>query len=276
MTALPGKALAALRLGLRLPLFITFLLLCVVIALGLRLAEALRGKPVDRGPVVHALLATLCKLLGFRLQINGQAPPQAALFVSNHISWTDIPVLAACTPLRFLAKEEVGKWPLIGWLATEGGTLFIKRRSGQALRVREQITQALRDSQSILIFPEGTTTAGISVLPFHGRLLGAAADAGVPVQPISIGYRRDGLPDAIAPFIGDDDFVGHLLRLLRQPPVTLEVRLHAPVRAQEGENLNAFAQRLTRTVAEGLAQIHSPGHTRAGGAPLGGETELAS
>ena len=275
MMSLFEKGTGLVRLSFRLPLFIAFLLLCVLVALSLRVIDVLRRTPVDRSRVVHGLLGALCKLLGFRAQVNGQPHLGPTLFVSNHISWTDIPVLAACMPLRFLAKQEVAQWPMIGWLATQGGTLFIKRRSGQALQVREQIAQALQQDQSILVFPEGTTTAGISVLPFHGRLLGAAASAGVPVQPISIGYRRNGLPDAIVPFIGEDGFVEHLLRLLRQPAITVSVILHAPVTIDAGENLNAFSQRLTRTVAEGLAQIHCLGQTRPVDPPLTGETELA-
>ncbi len=269
------KPANAVRLTLRLPLFLLFLALCTLVALLLRPADRVWRQPVDRAVVTHHLMGWLCWLLGFRVNVAGTAPAGPALYVSNHISWTDIPVLAACMPLHFLAKQEVAGWPLIGWLAGEAGTLYIKRRSGQAAQVRDRIACELSRGRPILVFPEGTTTAGISVLPFHGRLLGAAVRSEVPVQPITIGYRRDGLPDPVVPFIGDDGFVAHLIRLLQQPPVTVEIVLHSRIPVATQEPVDRLARVLTTTVAEGLDRIHLPGRT-GGATPTDSGVDLAT
>jgi 1-acyl-sn-glycerol-3-phosphate acyltransferase len=101
------------------------------------------------------------------------------LWVSNHVSWTDIPLLGMLTPLSFLSKAEVRHWPVAGWLAEKAGTLFI-RGGGDGQRLREQISGQLEQRQPLLIFPEGTTTDGRSLRTFHGRLLAGAIDHGTP------------------------------------------------------------------------------------------------
>ncbi|MFE8072655.1 lysophospholipid acyltransferase family protein [Marinobacteraceae bacterium S3BR75-40.1] len=253
------KLQRALRLVLRLALFVGVLVMLVATALLLRLRDLFSRQPADRVPIANGFLHALCAGLGYRVRVEGQPVIDApVLYVSNHISWTDIPVLLAQTPLRFLAKKEVGKWPVIGWLAREGGTLFIDRGKGQSGQVRQQIAQALGDGDSVLVFPEGTTSDGTGVLPFHGRLLAAAADADVPVQPITLGYRRRGQPDTIVPFIGNDDFHRHLWRLLRYPGLEVTVIYHRPRWLQGGAELGACIETLQQDVASGLARIHQP------------------
>lgn len=250
--------LSALRLTWRLTLFILFLISIVLVALSLRIGDLFTARRIDRTPVAHASIQILCGLLGFRLRVRGEVAKGPVLFVSNHISWSDIPVLLACAPLRFLSKVEVSRWPIIGWLAGEAGTLYIKRGGGQSGSVRQQVAKVLEGGCSVLIFPEGTTTAGVSVLPFHGRLLAAAADAQCRIQPITLGYRRHGRPDPVAPFIGDDSFHNHLVRLLSKPALEVDVILHPAIEPNATQPTDALSQRLHDTVAAGLAQIHEP------------------
>ena len=116
----------------------------------------------------------MLKRLGVELKIAG-APAQAGpmLLVSNHISWVDILALYAACPCRFVSKADVQQWPLVGALATGGGTLFIRRDSRRdALRMVRQMTQALKNGDILTVFPEGTTSDGSSVLPFHSSLIG--------------------------------------------------------------------------------------------------------
>ncbi|CAM3907901.1 1-acyl-sn-glycerol-3-phosphate acyltransferase [Pseudomonas reidholzensis] len=173
--------------------------------------------------------------LPFAVQVIGALPQRPMLWVGNHVSWTDIPLLGMLTPLSFLSKAEVRQWPLAGWLAEKAGTLFIRRGGGDAQRLREQISDQLGAGQPLLIFPEGTTTDGRSVRTFHGRLLAGAIDQGTPVQPVAIEYRRDGEADLLAPFIGDDDLVSHLLRLFGQPRAEVRIHLLAPISSQGKE-----------------------------------------
>lgn len=277
--------MGTLRLGFRLTLFSGFLVVTGLIATGCLILEAVSRQPINRAPLARFCFGSASRCLGFRMRVEGQPSSTTVLFVSNHISWSDIPVLGGCAPLRFLSKAEVGRWPIIGWLAQQAGTLFITRGGGRAGAAREEIAATLASGQSVLVFPEGTTTSGLAVLPFHSRLLHAAADAGVDIQPISIAYTRSGRPDHLAPFIGDDDFHRHLPRLLRHPAVEVTVRFH-PQRAVSADQVwNDIAAELRETVAEGVQQIYRergirngyPGHgDQYNGRPCATSSSVAS
>jgi 1-acyl-sn-glycerol-3-phosphate acyltransferase len=253
------------RLLARLVSFITCLLLTAAVAGLLILVETVSRRSISRPPWARACFHMAARCSGFRMSRRGDIARGPVLFVSNHISWSDIPVLGGMAPLRFLSKQEVRRWPLIGWLAAQAGTLFIRRGGGTANKARDEIANSLKRGESVLVFPEGTTSAGIGVLPFHGKLLKAAIDAGVPIQPISIGYLRDGRPDPVAPFIGDDEFQSHLVRMLKRPATRVEVHFHPAVTPGQDESLASLAERLRDVVARGLKDIQSP-DTRAEGA----------
>lgn len=248
--------MASIRLIIRLGLFALVLLGTSLVACWVTTREWFTGARVDRTPYARACFSAAARSLGLRIRCQGVLPEGPVLFVSNHISWSDIPVLGGIARLRFLSKAEVARWPLIGWLAGHAGTLFIQRGGGRAAQTREEITRTLADGQSVLVFPEGTTTDGLRVLPFHSRLLPAAVEAEVAIQPISIGYLRNGGPDPVAPFIGDDAFESHLLRLLRQPAADVVVIFHQPVQVLAGDNMAVLAQELHQTVASGLESIY--------------------
>ena len=180
-------------------------------------------------------MAKLSHALPFRTTIHGQLPATPMLWVSNHVSWTDIALLGQLTPLSFLSKAEVRGWPVAGWLAAKAGSLFIRRGAGDSQLIRQQMTQHLQQSLPLLMFPEGTTTDGRSVRTLHGRLLSAAIDSGVPVQPVAIRYLRHGEPDALAPFIGEDDLLSHLLRLFSHEQAEVEIHLLDPIVSDQQE-----------------------------------------
>ena len=176
--------------------------------------------------------------------------------------------------MRFLSKAEVGQWPLVGWLARQAGTLFIRRGSGEAAQRRGDITEALETGQSVLIFPEGTTSAGLTVLPFFPRLIGAATAADVPIVPVSIAYVRDGDPCHLSPFIGEDEFHHHLLRMLAAPAPEARVIWHQPVVPQPGESARDLSNRVRETIVEGLRQSHQDAAVR--GSPAATSSSVAS
>lgn len=170
-------------------------------------------------------LGRLVQVLAVRIDIVGEPPACPALYVANHVSWLDIPVLGSLTGVHFLSKEEVAGWPLIGPLATAAGTLYIRRGGGQVRERTRQVARHIADGRSILVFPEGTTTDGTDVRAFHAPLFAAAGDGRHPVQPVAIRYPGDqGGPNACVPFVGDDEFHVHLWRLLREDAVRVEVR----------------------------------------------------
>ena len=172
----------------------------------------------------------LCRTLDLRIVVDGDLTP-GALLVANHVSWLDIPVLGAQAELAFLAKSEVRAWPLIGWMAAVAGTLFIDRGGNQAAELSARIGERLAAGVPVVIFPEGTTTDGRALARFHPRLLAAGQQAGVRVQPVALRYGAEPLPDPIAPFVGNDDLLSHLARLLAHPGLMVRVSFLPPVDA---------------------------------------------
>lgn len=193
----------------------------------------------------------LVAALPFEVSVHGALPQRPMLWVSNHVSWTDIPLLGMLAPLSFLSKAQVRQWPLAGWLAEKAGTLFIRRGGGDGQRLREQISAQLAEQRPLLIFPEGTTTDGRSLRTFHGRLLAGAIDQGIDVQPVAISYLRDGQSDPIAPFIGDDDLVSHLLRLFAQPRGQVRIEL-LPALASAGKERAVLALQAQQAIHQAL------------------------
>ncbi|NHN79579.1 1-acyl-sn-glycerol-3-phosphate acyltransferase [Azotobacter chroococcum] len=233
--------------------------LLAVLALGLAMAgwvsllERFRRNELMalRQRLTRRFLAQLAAALPFRLSLHGQLPERPMLWVGNHVSWTDIPLLGGLVPLSFLSKSEVRSWPLAGWLAHKAGTLFIRRGAGDSGLVRSQLLRHLQHGHDLLIFPEGTTTDGRSLRSFHSRLLASAVEAQVPVQPVAIRYLRDGAVDPVAPFIGDDDLLSHLLRLLRSERSEVEIHLLPPLDSQ-GLSRTELSRQAHTAIAERL------------------------
>jgi len=191
----------------------------------------------------------LCRVLRVRIELVGAPDPDARLLVANHVSWLDILALGAHRPVVFVAKREVAEWPVVGYLAQRTGTLFVQR--GDADRnaaVTERMTWCLRQGKRVVLFPEGTTTTGERVLRFHARLFQPARLAHVPTQAIAIEYG--GPARTIAPFIGDDSFLPHLLRVLMLDRI--EIRLHFCPSVPAGTPRDALAQTTRAQVTEAM------------------------
>ncbi|MDH4609540.1 lysophospholipid acyltransferase family protein [Pseudomonas sp. BN102] len=233
--------------------------LLAVIGLGLSLAvwvglleRFARGDQMaTRQRLTRWFLARLAGALPFRVSINGRLPEEPMLWVSNHVSWTDIPLLGALAPLSFLSKAEVRTWPVAGWLAHKAGTLFIRRGSGDSGLVGQQLGRHLGEGRHLLIFPEGTTTDGSLLKTFHSRLLTSAVETEVPVQPVAIRYLRDGERDGVAPFIGEDDLLSHLVRLLRSDLAEVQIQLLEPIPSQ-GLSRTVLSQKAKSAVQRAL------------------------
>jgi 1-acyl-sn-glycerol-3-phosphate acyltransferase len=231
----------------------------LVIALGLTIAgvfavmERLRigNSMARRQRWSRWFMTRLTNALPFRVTVSGNLPGQPMLWLSNHVSWTDIPLLGMLAPLSFLSKAEVRTWPIAGWLALKAGTLFIRRGSGDSRLLQKQMCNHLQQDTDLLIFPEGTTTDGRALRTFHGRLLSSAIEAGVMLQPVAIKYTRDGKPDPIAPFIGDDDLLSHLKRLFANEQGDVHIQLLTPI-ATAGQERAALAFQAQQAVQMAL------------------------
>ncbi|MFA5984668.1 MAG: lysophospholipid acyltransferase family protein [Methylococcaceae bacterium] len=173
-------------------------------------------------------LAWFARILNIKIQLNGQITQNAALVVANHISWVDIIALGHLIPGYFVSKNDVIDWPVIGYLARQGGTVFIKRGDKQHVRnTTEKMLWLLKQNRSILAFPEGTTSDGNNVLAFHASLFQPAILAKATLQPIAIQYLGDAHQQA--PFIGEDAFVSHLLRMLALPVIPIQLTVLAEI-----------------------------------------------
>ena len=190
-----------------------------------------------RGPLTDAervlWVQQTCKAImagaGIRYQIEGQ-PPTHGLVVANHLSYLDVLILTAEMPCFFVAKMEIGGWPIFGKAAHVGGTIFIDRSSlASAVTVADQITERLKLPIPVLLFPEGTSTDGSQVLRFHSRLIDPATKAGAPITAAAIRYvLEDGTPERELCWFGDALFVTHLFKALSTPGFTARVRFGEP------------------------------------------------
>ena len=170
------------------------------------------------------------RLAGVRVERHGEPLHDPVMFIANHGSWMDITVLHAVRPADFVAKAEIGRWPLVGWMARRGGTIFHQRGSTQSLAaVMAVMSDRLRAGRSIAAFPEGGTAPAGTLKIFHPRILQAALDAAAPVQPVALRYMRDGVPAPDMLFALGESFMHNVLRVVGARTLTAEVHFLAPV-----------------------------------------------
>jgi 1-acyl-sn-glycerol-3-phosphate acyltransferase len=204
-----------------------------------------------REATVQAWSRRMLAIMGVPLQVHGTATvPGPLLLVVNHISWLDILVLHAARYGRFVSKADVRHWPLIGTLASGGGTLYIEREKRRdAMRVVHHIAASLQAGQVVVVFPEGTTGDGGTLLPFHGNLIQAAITARVPVQPVGLRFvdLASGADSQGPLYLDDDSLVGSFWRTLAGPPFVARVRFGVPQTAH-GRDRRAWAQELREEV----------------------------
>ncbi|MES2911231.1 MAG: lysophospholipid acyltransferase family protein [Pseudomonadota bacterium] len=234
---------------------------------GIRLARALlhvlvgfftillvfpRIEQEEREHRIQVWSAKMLACIGIELRVTGKAMvPGPLLLVANHISWLDITSLHAARFCRFVSKADIKQWPLIGRLATGVGTLFIERESRRdAMRVVHHMTDSLRQGDVIGVFPEGTTSDGTSLLPFHANLLQAAIVAEVPVQPVAITFidASTGQRSAAPCYVDDDTLMGSIWRTLCASGIVVVITFGEPQRA-EGRDRREWAHALREDVS---------------------------
>jgi 1-acyl-sn-glycerol-3-phosphate acyltransferase len=172
----------------------------------------------------------LLHVMGIDVRMTGTLDHPNVVVVANHISWLDIFALHAVGPVRFIAKAEIARWPVVGWLVRGAGTLFIERaRRHDTHRVNVEIANALAAGDIVAVFPEGTTSDGYGVLPFKGSLLQPIIDAAGAVQPVAIRYRTPGGEHSTLPAYTDDiTFAGSFWRVCGVQRLVVDVIAGAP------------------------------------------------
>jgi 1-acyl-sn-glycerol-3-phosphate acyltransferase len=193
--------------------------------------------------MVRAWSSGLLRAFGFRLVRIGTPVPQATLFVANHVSWVDIVTLHSQRMMGFVAKREIASWPLVGWLAARGETIFHQRGSQESLGGVLQVMLArLRSGRSVGVFPEGRTRDGTEVGPFHARIFLAAVEAGAPVQPVALRYGANASAQTIVAFQPKESFLGNFLRLIGEPARAVEVVFLPPIVPGDTEGRRRIAE----------------------------------
>jgi 1-acyl-sn-glycerol-3-phosphate acyltransferase len=197
----------------------------------------------------------LLEVLGVRLQATG-TPLAGGLFVANHISWLDIFAINALAPTTFLSKDDVRRWPVIGWLAARVGTLFLERGSRSAAqRAREHLLDELRRGSRVGVFPEGTTSFGDQVLPFHGALFQSAIDAAVPVAPMLLRYTDDqGRPSTATAYVGDTSLWQCFRSIVTASGLTAHVTF-LPTIGTDGVDRRHLAHHSHQVISHALAKL---------------------
>lgn len=217
----------------------------------------------------------LLDCLGVRLYVTG-SPLAGGLFVANHISWLDIYAINAAAPTAFVSKAEVRQWPIIGWLSLRTETLFLQRGSrAAAARIKEDMIEALRRRWRVGLFPEGTTSFGEGVMPFHGALFQAAIDAGVRLAPVALRYvGADGRASGEAAYVGDTSLGESLLAIARASHLSVAVTFlpSLDAAASDRRHLAAHAHRMiAHALTAGLTPnpMVRPGDDKAVETPAG-------
>ncbi len=187
----------------------------------------------------------LLRLCGVRVRRLGHPVTRGAvLWVANHVSWVDIFVLNGVRTTSFVAKSDIRRWPVIGLLVAWAGTLFIDRRHRHAVRdAGRQMRACFDQGDAVGLFPEGTTTDGADVLPFHAGLFDAAVQAGVPTQPVALRFLKHGRHAPELAFVGEQTLVANLWFLLGSRGVSVECNFLAPIPAADGLSRAELARR---------------------------------
>ena len=214
-------------------------------AAGIALVAVL-GRPRIGRQAMRAWGRGMMRVLGVRVRVEGTPPPPGSLMVSNHLGYLDIPVLGAVAPMVFVARADLSGWPLWGRAARAAGTIFVDRAIRRdVVRVRREMGEALDRGDRVLVFPEATSTAGDSILPFKPALLADAAAHRRPVHWMTLAYATPpGCPPAREAVCwgGDVGFVRHAAGLLALGRVSCTVRFgRSPL---QGDDRKALATRL--------------------------------
>ncbi|ODS64359.1 MAG: acetyltransferase [Arenimonas sp. SCN 70-307] len=245
-----------LRYLWRLPLLLVHLLVALPVTLLLinplsaRIAPG--GERLDHR-AIRLWSAGLMRIFGFRLRRYGTPLPGAVMFVANHVSWIDIELMHSQRMMGFVAKAEIARWPLVGWLASRGGTIYHHRGSNDSLHgVMHQMVQRLQSGQAVGVFPEGRTTRGDAVGVFHARIFQPAVLAGVPAQPVALKYGQRGNAQTIVAFGERESFFANFVRLLGEPGRVAEVHFLEPVAASE-DGRRRMAETCRERIAAAMA-----------------------
>lgn len=231
-----------------------------------------RMSDAAKSEINRAWSLKMLRICGMRLVVYNDSTrlDASVLVVGNHVSWLDIYAINAWRPTPFVSKAEVRQWPIVGWLAEKLDTVFLKReKRTEAVRIMHEMAGRLRNGGLMCVFPEGTTSDGLGLLPFHANLLQAAVSAGCAVQPICLMYEGAQGRQSVAPaYTGELSLGTSLDMVLRGGPLVAHLYVCEPIapggdrramsaaaRAAIAAALDAMQAKVGRPSAESLAEL---------------------
>jgi 1-acyl-sn-glycerol-3-phosphate acyltransferase len=226
----------------------------LLLALLLMLPPHLVARLTGRSPWPHRFLALAGRIAGLRVRIAGTPLRRDVFYIANHVSWTDILALGGATGCAFVSKDDVGRWPLIGWLAAQNNTILVARDRRAA--IGDQIAamrRAIADHQPVTLFPEGTTGDGRTLLPFKPTLLATLLPPprDIRVQPVLIDY---GDATGIVAWHGDESAGAIAARITgHHAPIPVTLHFLDPIDPAAFADRKALAAACRAPIAAALA-----------------------
>ena len=251
--------------------FFMFFLLCLIIVPSQLLVMAFSTGPASY--IIPKLFHKgVCTIFGTRFKIVGTPNTnQQTIYMSNHLSYLDISMIGSLLTGSFVAKAEVEHWPVFGFLSKLQRTAFIQRKASEITKQKNSLQARLKQGQSLIIFPEGTSTDGRSVYPFKSSLFSIALEGeneNLYVQPVTISMlENDGKPvetqddrDLYAWHRDmDTDLATHLWRYAKSAGALLELKFHPPLRAKDFTDRKELANTCQTAVSSGLINRNDVG-----------------
>lgn len=206
-----------------------------------------------RQKMIRRWSGKLLRILNVSLSVSGTPPEGESLLVANHISWLDIYLINTVCPPRFVAKSEIRKWPVVGWLSEKTGALFVEReKRSDAGRVNQAISDAINAGDLVAVFPEGTTSDGQRVLSFRAPLLEPALTSNSNLHPVAIRYvSANGTVNTEVAYAGDTSFGQSLWMILGQRAVHAEIIFAGEIEPG-GKNRKELAKHAECVIAAAL------------------------
>ena len=203
----------------------------------------------DRARAMHGICRRLCRTHGITARVQGALPDEPVILACNHLSYLDPVVIMALRPCSAVAKVEVSGWPVVGELLESLGIIFVDRgHPGSGAVALRKARRCLEAGVSLLNFPEGTTTRGDVVLPFHRGIFGLAEMTRHPIVPVALAFD-----DPEAAWVGDEAFLPHYARQSARPSTTVQVTIGDPVHPRGFVSPEAIASHVRGAMLELLA-----------------------
>lgn len=257
----PARLPPALRVSLRLGALVPWTLISFLVFLAGKLPAALfhEGRRRWRHFAIRTWSRGLMSIFGMQARVSGPTPQAPFILVSNHLSYMDIPLLAAHLDCVFVAKAEIDSWPFVNWLCRSVDTIFVDRRNRKdVVRVNRLLAERVKEGSGLVFFPEATSTSGERVHPFKPSLLQPAVEAASPVHYCAISYRTPSHSPPASLSVcwwGTMGLPGHLLRILALPGFEAfldfgEQPLSASHRKEMAKRLHKAVSLIFRTVRQ--------------------------